>query len=62
MCDQVHQAFRDLRAGDNDRPAAVADDATIEPMQRVGDDRRVDDIFDGDDVAQHRMRIVLRVM
>jgi len=54
--------FRDFGAGDNNRTAAVADDAAIEPVQRVGDHRRVDDILDGDDVAQHRVRIVLRVM
>ena len=56
------EALCDFGAGDNDRPAAVADHAAIEPVQRVGDHRRVDDILDRDDVAQHRMRIVLRVV
>ena len=31
-------------------------------MQRIGDHRRVQHVLDGDDVAQHRVRVVLRVM
>ncbi len=56
------QALRHLGAGDDDRAAAVADHAAIEPVQRVGDHRRVDDLLDRDDVAQHRMRVVLGMM
>ncbi len=31
-------------------------------MQRIGDHRRVEHVLDGDDVAQHRVLVVLRVM
>ena len=56
------QALGDLGPRDDERAAAVADDAAVEPMQRVGDHRRVDDVLDGDDVAQHGVRVVLGVM
>src|SRR5262249_40900710 len=56
------ELFRDLRADDDDGAATIADDAAIETVQGIGDHRRIDDILDRDDVAQHRMRIVLRVM
>ena len=66
MADQAHQrllqALGNLRRGDDQRAAAVGDDAAIHPVQRIGDHRRVQHVLDGDDVLQHRVRIVLRVM
>ncbi len=56
------QALGDLRRGHDQRAAAVGDDAAIQPVQRIGDHRRVEHVLDGDDVAQHRVRVVLRVM
>ena len=56
------QAARNLGRNHDDRAAAIADHAAIEPMQGICDHRRIHDIFDRDDVAQHRVRIVLRVM
>ncbi len=72
MLDRLAAAF-DLDAGarerprnvamrHHDRPAAVADDATVEPVQRVGDHRRRQHLLDGHDIAQHRVRIVLRMV
>ena len=45
-----------------DGAAAVGDDAAVEPMQRIGDHRRVHHLLDRDHVAQHRVRVVLRVV
>ena len=56
------QAPRHLGLHDDDGAAAVADDAAVEPVQRIGDHRRVDDVLDGDDLAQHGVRIVLGVV
>src|SRR5439155_19549208 len=64
--DQPHQrlfqAFGDFRRGHDQRAAAVADHAAGQAMQRIGDHRRIEHFLDGDDLAQHRVRIVLRVM
>ena len=64
--DDLHQrplqALGDLRLGHDQRAAAVADDAAIQPVQRVGDHRRVHHVLDRHDVAQHGVRVVLRVM
>ena len=66
MADQAHQrslqAFGDLRRGDDHRATAVGDDAAIHPVQGIGDHRRVQHVLDRDDLLQHRVRIVLRVM
>ena len=66
MADHPHQrllqAFCDFRRGDDQRAAAIGDDAAIHPVQRIGNHRRVQHVLDGDDVLQHGMRIVLRVM
>ena len=43
-------------------PPAVGDHAAVEAMQRIGDHRRADHVLDGDDLAQQRVRVVLRVM
>ena len=56
------ELFGDLRPNDDDRAAAVADHAAIEPMQRGSDHRRVHHVLDGHHLGQHGMRIVLRVM
>ncbi len=52
----------DLGLGHDECAAAVRDDAAVEPVERIGHHRRVDDFLDGHDLRQHRMRIVLRVM
>ena len=52
----------DLRGDDDERAAAVADDAAVEPVQRVGDQRRGEHVLHRDDLAQHRVRVVLRVV
>ena len=39
------QAARDLGPRDDQRAAAVADHAAIEPVQRVGHDRRSEHVF-----------------
>ena len=66
MADHPHQrflqAFGDFRRRHDQRAAAIGDDAAIHPVQRIGDHRRVQHVLDGDDVLQHGMRIVLRVM
>jgi hypothetical protein len=56
------EALGHLRARDHDGAAAVGDDAAVEPVQRIGDDRRVDDLLHRDDVAQQRVGIVLGVL
>ena len=56
------ELFGDLRANNDNRAAAVADDAAIEPMQRGSDHRRVHHVLDGHYLGQHGVRIVLRVM
>ena len=64
--DDLHQRtlelFGDLRLDDDESATAVADDAAVKPVQRIGDHRRVDHVLDGDDVGQHGIRIVARVM
>ncbi len=66
MSDQPHQrllqALCNFRRGDDQRAAAIGDDAAIHPVQRIRNHRRVQHVLDGDDVLQHRVRIVLRVM
>src|SRR6185437_17099683 len=44
------------------RAAAVGDHAAVHAVQRIGDHRRIDDLLDGDDIAQHRMLVPLRVV
>ncbi len=56
------ELFGDLRPHQHKRAAAVADDAAIEPVQRIGDQRRAHDVLDGHDLGQHGVRIVLRVV
>ena len=56
------QAVGNRLRGDDQRAAAIGDDAAIHPVQRIGDHRRVQHVLDGDDLLQHRVRIVLRVM
>src|SRR5258706_15692587 len=55
--DQAHQrlfqAFGDFRLGHDQRAAAVTYDAAVEPMQRIGNHRRIEHVLDGDDLAQH---------
>jgi len=56
------QAARDRFCCHDQRAAAVGDDAAIHPVQRIGNHRRVEHVLDGDDLAQHRVLVVLRVM
>ena len=56
------QLLGDLRLDDDQRAAAVADDAAVEPVQRIGDHRRIDHVLDRDDVGQHGVRIVARMV
>ena len=64
--DDLHQRpvqpLGDLRPHHDDRAAAIADDAAIKPVQRIGNQRRIEHILDGDDVRQHGVRIVLGMM
>ena len=60
--DRLLQAFCNFGPRDDHRTAAVGDDAAVEAMQRVGDQRRVHDFFHRHDIAQQRMRVVLGVM
>src|SRR6266702_5366732 len=66
MADQPHQrllqALGNLGRRYDQRAAAIGDDAAVEPMQGIRDHRGIDHILDGDDVLEHRVRIVLRVM
>ncbi len=56
------QAARDLRPRDDQRAAAVADHAAVEPVQRIGDDRRIQHVLHRDQLAQHRVWVVLRMV
>ena len=47
---------------DHERAAAVGDHAAVEPVERIGDERRGEDVVDRDGVAQQRVRVVLRVL
>ena len=64
--DDLHQrplqALGDLRLGDDERAAAVADDAAIQPVQGGGDHRRAHHVLHRHHVLQHGVRVVLRVM
>jgi len=55
------QRLCDLRCNDDERSTAVGDDAAVEHVQRIGDHARGENLFDGDDVAQESVRIVLCV-
>ena len=49
--------------GDHDQgAAAVGDHAAVEPVQRVADHRRVQDLLDGDRVAEQGVGVVLGVL
>ena len=56
------EAPGDLGLHHHDGAAAVADDAAVEPVQRIGDHRRVDHVLDRDHLAQHGVRVVLGVV
>ena len=45
------QAARDRLRRDDQRAAAIGDDAAIHPVQRIGNHRRVEHVLDRDDVA-----------
>src|SRR5579864_606196 len=66
MSDHAHQrlleAPGDRFRGHDQAAAAIGDDAAIQPVQRIGNHRRVEHVLDGDDVGQHRVRIVLGVV
>ena len=53
---------RDLGPRHHQRAAAVAHHAAVETMQRVGDHRRVEHVLHRHHLAQHRVRVVLRVV
>ncbi len=52
------QAPRHLRARQHQCAAAVADHAAVEPVQRIGDHGRAQNILDRHQLAQHGVRIV----
>ena len=56
------ERLRNLGARDDHGPAAVAHHAAIQAVQRIGNHRRGQYVVDGDPVAQHRVRVVLRVV
>ena len=56
------QGSGDIGMRDDDGAAAVRHHAAIQLVQRRGDHRRGEHLFHGDDIGQHRMRVVLRVM
>jgi hypothetical protein len=64
--DELHRralkALRELRSHHDDRPTAIGHHAAVHAMQGTRDDRRIDNIFDGEDVPQQGIRIVLGVM
>ncbi|MNC44502.1 hypothetical protein D3C75_934090 [compost metagenome] len=56
------EGLGNLRAGNDNCAAAVAHDAGVETPQGVRNHRRCQYIFDRDHFAQHRQRVVLRMM
>src|SRR5690606_22686631 len=64
--DQLHarpvEPACDLRAGCDHRAAAIADDAAVQPVQRRRHERRRKNVVDGDDLAQHRIGIEMRMV
>jgi hypothetical protein len=57
------QPARHLGADNDQRAAAVADDAAVEPMQRVArSSREAEHLLDRDGLAEHRVRVVLGVL
>ena len=51
----------DLGPDDDERTAAVGDDAAVEAVERVGDDRRREHLLDRHRVAEEGVGVVLRV-
>src|ERR1700723_1484181 len=48
-----------LRIDDDQRAAAITDHATIQEVQRIGDHRRIHNVLNSHDVAQHCIRVML---
>ena len=54
---RVAAVASDLGGGDDNRAAAVGDDAAVHQVEGVGDDAGVDHVLNGDGVAEERFRV-----
>ena len=57
----TREVARDFFTHDDDRATAVGHDATVETVNGIRDQWRLDHVVDGDGSAQERVRVVLRV-